>query len=79
MYISNTGSSTACHKVSSGGHSSELDIKAILPQASLVHFLLTELSLGQSGGDRFCDMINYSSEPLAILEIYGNTMKGTYV
>lgn len=79
MYISNTGSFTACHKVSSGGDSNELDLKARLPQVLLVHFLLTELSLGLSNGDRFHDMINYTSEPLAILEIYRNTMKETYI
>ncbi len=79
IYISNTRFSTTSHKVFSGGHSNELDIKAILPRAPLVHFLLIELSPGLPGGGRFCDMINYASEPLAMLEIHRDTIKENYV
>lgn len=69
MNISDTGSLTTYHKISSGNHSNKLGIKTILPQASLVRFLFIRLSLGVSGNSRFCDMINYASGPLAILEI----------
>ncbi len=78
-YISDTGSPITYHKISSGGHSNESDIKAILPRALLVRFLLTGLSPGMPSGGRFRDMINYALEPLAMLEIYKDTIKETYI
>lgn len=70
MNISDTGSPTTCHKVSSGSHSSGSCIKAILLRAPLVSFLLTGLSPRLPDGDRFCDMTNDILEPLAMLEIH---------
>ncbi len=69
IYISDTGYSTTFYKISSKSHSCELDINAILSQATLICFILTGLSSGLPGDDRFYDMINYVSVSLVILEI----------
>ncbi len=79
IYISDTGSPTTCHKISSGSHLSELGIKTILLQALLVRFLLTGLSLRLPNNGCFCDIINYVSKPLAILEIHEDIIIETYV
>lgn len=79
MNISDIRSPIADHKVSSGGYFSESDMKAILPLAPLVRFLLTALSLGLPGGGCFYHMINYALKPLAILEIHRDIIKKTYV
>ncbi len=67
IYISDIGSPIVCHKVSSEGHSSESGIKEILLQGLLVCFLLIRLCPRLFGGGSFCDMINYTLEPLAML------------
>lgn len=77
--ISNMWSFTTCHKISSKGHSNELDIKALLPQVFLVYFLLTKLFWGLLKGNCFDNITNNVSELLAIFEIYRNTIKKTYV
>lgn len=79
IYISDTGSPTTCHKIFSGSYFSELDIKTILLQAPRVRFLLTGLSLRLPNSGCFCDIINYVSELLAMLEIHKDIIIETYV
>lgn len=77
--ISNMLSFIACHKVSSKGHSSELGIKALLPQVSLVYFLLTKLSSWLLTDNCFYDITNNVSELLAKFKMCGNIIKKTYI
>lgn len=77
--ISNNRSPSICYKISGKDHSSLSGIKVILLQAPLVYFLLTELFPRMFGGGRFYDMTNYALEPLAILEIYRDTIQKTYI
>lgn len=79
MNISDTRSLTTCYKISSGGHFSELGIKAILLQVPLVHYLLTRLFLKLLTNGCFCDIINYMLEPLVILEIHKDIIQKTYI
>lgn len=79
MNVSDTKSLTAWYKIFSKTHSSKSDIKVILVQALLIYFLLTELSPGLLGSNCFCDMTNYESKSIVILEIYKDTIKETYV
>ena len=69
MNISHTKSSTTCYKVPIRGHSNELNIKAILLQVLLMHFLLIGLFLRVLNSGCFYNMINYILELLAMLEI----------
>lgn len=79
MIISNVGSPTSYHKRSSRDHFTELDIKVILPQVPMMHFLLTGLSLGPANRICFCDMTNYTLESFAMLEILKDIIKETYI
>ena len=79
MNIFDTRSSTTCHKISSGSYSNELSIKAILLRAPLVHFLLTRLSPGVPNSSCFCNMINYTSKPLIMLETQKYNQRNLYL
>lgn len=79
MYISNTDFPTVYYKISGKGYSSKLSIKVILLKIPLVRFLLTGLSPGLLNSSYFYDIINYTSELLAILKIYKNTIKETHI